>query len=149
MKGGKREKKKDVLVMWISYKRTCKIQWTQQCRHPSQLPASHRFVFKHFYLKKKNFKTDQQCSDFKEKSRSNLVSVVYVTKAKKKKSKASGWWHDPSVFMSIIFFFYVFVSFSLTQPNTLKVKRNWAIVQYCFNTLNEWTDEHLQWAQVI
>ena len=34
--------------------------------------------------KKKNFKTDQQCSDFKEKSRSNLVSVVYVTKAKKK-----------------------------------------------------------------
>ena len=54
MKGGKREKK-DVLVMWISYKRTCKIQWTQQCRHPSQLPASHRFVFKHFYffLKKK------------------------------------------------------------------------------------------------
>ena len=80
MKGGK----KDVLVMWISYKRTSKIQRTQQCRHPSQLPASHRFVFKRFYLKK-NFKTDQQCSDFKEKSRSNLVSVVYVTKAKKKK----------------------------------------------------------------
>ena len=48
MKGGKREKK-DVLVMWISYKRACKIQWTQQCRPPSQLPASHRFVFKHFY----------------------------------------------------------------------------------------------------
>ena len=47
---GEKEKKKDVLVMWISYKRTCKIQWTQQCRHPSQLPASHRFVFKHFYF---------------------------------------------------------------------------------------------------
>ena len=50
---GEKEKKRDVLMMWISYKRTCKIQWTQQCRHPSQLPASHRFVFKHFYLKKK------------------------------------------------------------------------------------------------
>ena len=33
-------------MIWTSYKRTCKIQWTQQCRHPSQLPASHRFVFK-------------------------------------------------------------------------------------------------------
>ena len=116
-KGKRNRKKKDLLVMWLSYKRTCKIQWTQQCRHSSKLPASHRFVFNHF-VEKKNFKTDQQRSDFKEKTRSNVVSVVYLTKAKKKNFEAQ-WTMTWSLCVHVDnFFLCVCVVLTYTTENT-------------------------------
>ena len=40
------------------------------------------------FILKKKLQNWSKCSDFKETSRSNLVSVVYVTKAKKKKNQS-------------------------------------------------------------
>ena len=81
-KGGKREKK---TYWWCEFRINELAKFSGHNNADIQANFQlHTDLSFNTFIEKKNFKIDQQCSDFKEKSRGNLVSVVYVTKAKKK-----------------------------------------------------------------
>ena len=100
---GKKEKKKGRIgdVIFVQTNLQNSVDTTMQTSKPTS--SFTQICLKHFNLKKKKRQNWSTMLRLQRKIKEQSCLSCVRNESKKKKSKASGLWHDSSVFMSIIF----------------------------------------------